>query len=289
MKPNLQCPWDKIGNTRLIKISDRLYAKLETENPTGSIKDRPMQYIVKHALSSGEIDNDTTFVEASSGNTGISLSALGACLGIKVKIIMPSNMSKERRQMMEIFGAEIIDAPPSDFKAAIAMRNHIVESKPNHWSPMQFENCLNIQCHRETTGKEIISQIRPFSTISAFFSGAGTGGTIMGVQAAFKDANIDAKCMLVVPDEPSDQHGIQGIGDGGDYLVLRDELDGIFSIPTQDAISRAKRFSFERGVLVGISSGANLLAAEKFIRDEDPEGIVITTLCDRGERYLSLY
>ena len=289
MKPNLQCPWDKIGNTRLVKITDRLYAKMETENPTGSIKDRTIQYIVKHALTAGEIDNDTTFVEASSGNTGISLSAIGACLGVKVKIIMPSNMSKERRQMMEIFGAEIIDAPPSDFKTAISMRNDLVEKRDNYWSPMQFENRLNIECHKETTGKEIIGQVSPFSKIAAFFSGAGTGGTIMGVQESFQEASIDAKCILVVPAEPSDQHGIQGIGDGGDYLVKREKLDGVYEIPTQEAIARAKRFSFERGVLVGISSGANLLASERFIREQNPDGIVVTTLCDRGERYLSLY
>lgn len=289
MKPNLKCPWDKVGDTRLVKISEKLYAKLETENPTGSIKDRPMQYIVKHSLTAGEIDNDTTFVEASSGNTGISLSALGASLGVKVKIIMPSNMSKERRQMMEIFGAEIIDAPPSDFKTAISMRNEMVSNNENHWSPMQFENPLNIECHRETTGKEIISQVAPFSKISAFFSGAGTGGTVMGVQKAFQDSYLDAQCMLVVPEEASDQHGIQGIGDGGDYLVKRDELDDVYSVSTEDALNRAKRFAFERGVLIGISAGANLVAAERYIRHENPQGIVVTTLCDRGERYLSLY
>lgn len=289
MKPNLQCPWDKIGNTRLVKITDRLYAKMETENPTGSIKDRTIQYIVKAALTQGEIGFDTTFVEASSGNTGISLSAIGACLGVKVKIIMPSNMSKERRQMMEIFGAEIIDAPPSDFKTAISMRNEMVETRDNHWSPMQFENLLNIECHKVTTGQEIISQVAPFSTISAFFSGAGTGGTIMGVREAFIEKGMTSKCFLVVPDEPSDSHGIQGIGDGGDYLVKREDLDGVCRIRTQDALNRAKRFSAERGVLVGISSGANLLAAEKYIQEENPEGIVVTTLCDRGERYLSLY
>ena len=289
MKPNLQCPWDKIGDTRLIRVTDRLYAKLETENPTGSIKDRTIQYIVKHALSQGEIDSDTTFVEASSGNTGISLSAIGACLGVSVKIIMPSNMSRERRQMMEIFGAQIIDAPPSDFKTAIAMRNEMVCSNKNHWSPMQFENPLNVECHRETTGKEIIRQVPPLTKISAFFSGAGTGGTIMGVREAFETSYVDAKCMLVVPKEDSDKHGIQGIGDGGDYLVDRDILDGVHPISTQSALERAKRFSFNRGVLVGISAGANLLAAEKYIRQEDPEGVVVTILCDRGERYLSLY
>lgn len=289
MKPVLKSPWNEIGDTKLIKISERLYAKLETENPTGSIKDRTIQYIVKHALTAGEIDMTTVFVEASSGNTGISLSAIGASLGIPVKIIMPSNMSRERKQMMEIFGAEIIDAPPSDFKTAISMRNELVAKHDNVWSPMQFENHLNIECHHETTGREILNQVPPFKSISAFFSGAGTGGTIMGVQRAFRENDNKAKCILVVPAEASDKHGIQGIGDGGDYLVKRDELDGVKEVATEDAIRRAKRFAFERGVLIGISSGANLCAAEKYIEEEDPDGIVVITLCDRGERYLSLF
>lgn len=289
MKPSLKSPWDKIGDTRLIKVSDKIYAKLETENPTGSIKDRAMQYIIKHALAAGKILDNTVLVEASSGNTGISLSALGASLGLKVKIIMPSNMSRERRQMMELFGAEIIDAPPSDFKAAIQMRNEMVASSDSFWSPMQFENYLNIECHRETTGKEIIGHKPPFSKIAAFVSGAGTGGTIMGVREAFLEKELDAKCVLVVPEEESDKHGIQGIGDGGDYLVKRDLLDEVYSISTTRAVQRAKKFSKERGVLVGISSGANLCAAESFVKDFNPEGIVVTTLCDRGERYLSLF
>jgi len=288
LRPKLKQPWDKIGNTRLVKISDRLYAKMETENPTGSIKDRPIQYIVKKALEEGKIFSDTVLVEASSGNTGISVSAIGASLGLPVKIIMPSNMSEERRQMMKLFGATIIDAPPSDFKAAISMRNDLVEKDKRFWSPMQFENPLNIQCHKETTGREILSQVPPFSEVIAFFSGAGTGGTIMGVRESFREKEKDPRFMLVVPEE-EDGHGIQGIGDGADYLVKRENLSGVVPISTEDAKSRAKKFARESGVLVGISSGANLCASERFIEKENPDGIVVTTLCDRGERYLSIY
>lgn len=289
MKILLKNPWSNIGNTRLIKITDKIYGKLETENPTGSIKDRPVQFIVKNALKDGELNSRSILVEASSGNTGISLSAIGANLGLPVKIIMPSNMSEERKQMMRLFGAEIIDAPPSDFKSAIQMRNELVESNSTYWSPMQFENLLNIKCHRETTAKEIIQQALPHGQLEAFFSGAGTGGTIMGARQAFQEYNMSTKSMLVVPAEPSECHGIQGIGDGGDYLVHRDEMDSVFSVKTDHAIKRAKQFAKSTGLLVGISSGANLVAAEKYVQEHNPEGIVVIVLCDRGERYLSLF
>ena len=284
---NLKDPWRSIRKTSLIQITPRLYAKLETENPTGSIKDRPGQYIVSKAISSGDINSGTTLVEASSGNTGISLCAIGASLGLRVKIIMPVNMSQERKDMMKRFGAEVIDAPPSDFKAAIQMRNDAVFWEQNHWSPMQFENAQNIHCHRDTTAAEIYDQLKDRS-IQAFFSGAGTGGTIMGFRERAILNKASTKCMLVVPEEDSESHGIQGIGDGGDYLVNRDLLDGVHPIRTRDAIDRAKRFAKERGILIGISAGANLLAAENYIKYANPPGVVVTILCDRGERYLSV-
>lgn len=283
----LKDPWKSIKRTQLIQISSRLYAKLETANPTGSIKDRPMQYIVASALSKGVIDKDTVLVEASSGNTGISLSAIGASLGLPVKIIMPSNMSQERKDMMRSFGAEVIESPPSDFKTAIKMRNDLVETKEKYWSPMQFENIQNIECHRDTTAQEIYEQVPKSTTVSAFFSGAGTGGTIMGFRERAVILGKTTQCCLVVPAEESDAHGIQGIGDGADYLANRNLLDGVFPVKTEDAINRAKKFAKETGVLVGISAGANLVAAEEYIKNQNPAGIVVTVLCDRGERYLS--
>ena len=284
----LRDPWTQLRETSLIKINSRLYAKLETENPTGSIKDRPMQYIVKKAIEDGSIDSETTLIEASSGNTGISLCAIGASLNLRVKIIMPVNMSQERKDMMRRFGAEVIDAPPSDFKECIKMRNDMVFWHQNHWSPMQFENLLNIQCHKETTAREIYSQIPKGLEVEAFFSGAGTGGTIMGFREFTVENNKNTKCMLVVPAEDSLSHGIQGIGDGEDYLVNRNLMDEIVPIKTRDAINRAKRFAEVRGVLVGISAGANLVAAENYIKNSNSQDIVVTILCDRGERYLSV-
>jgi len=284
----LDDPWKMLRTTELIKISSRLYAKLEVTNPTGSIKDRPVLFIVKKAIEANLINENTVLVEASSGNTGISLSAIGAALGLKVKIIMPVNMSVERKQMMTSFGATLIDAPASDFSRAIEMRNKIVADNENYWSPMQFENRQNIDCHRDTTAKEIFEQIPKSASISAFISGAGTGGTIMGFREACILRGTDTKCILVKPDPDEDRHGIQGIGDGDDYLVKRNLLDGEYIISTRDAVIRSQRFAKESGVLIGISAGANLLAAEKFIKENNPSGIVVTILCDRGERYLSV-
>ena len=283
----LSDPWKNLRETQLIEVTPRLYAKLETENPTGSIKDRPIKYIVENAIASGDINSGTVLVEASSGNTGISLCAIGASLGLRVKIIMPVNMSAERKDMMRAFGAEVLDAPPSDFKGAIQMRNDTVFWEQNHWSPMQFENPLNIQCHRDTTAKEIYRQVPSQSTVSAFFSGAGTGGTIMGFRERAIIEGQTTKCMLVVPEEKDELHGIQGIGDGDDFLVNRDLMDGIFPVHTSKAKKRAQDFAKEKGVLIGISAGANLLAAENYIKNSNPQGIVVTILCDRGERYLS--
>mgnify|MGYP001407516501 CR=1 FL=1 len=285
----LKDPWESLKTTSLIQIESQLFAKLETENPTGSIKDRPIQYIVKNALARGDISSGTTLVEASSGNTGISLCAIGASLGLQVKIIMPSNMSQERKDMMTQFGAQVIDAPPGDFKGAIQMRNDMVFWEQDHWSPMQFENPLNIECHSITTAKEIYEQVPSTTKIDAFFSGAGTGGTIMGFRHRATLENQPTKCMLVVPDETQELHGIQGIGDGGDYLVSRELLDGVFRIKTQDAIKTAESFARSHGLLIGISAGANLAAARSYIKNKKPEGIVVTILCDRGERYFSVF
>jgi cysteine synthase A len=190
--------------------------------------------------------------------------------------------------MMTAFGAEILEAPPGDFPKAISMRNELVEKYDNYWSPMQFENRQNIDCHRDTTAKEIFEQVPISTTISAFFSGAGTGGTIMGFREACIHQGVSTKCMLVKPDPTEELHGIQGIGDGGDYLVNRQLLDGEVIVSTRAAIERSRRFAKERGVLIGISSGANLVAAEKYIKENNPTGIVVTILCDRGERYLSV-
>ncbi len=280
------------GNTPLLRISDKIYAKLETYNPTGSVKDRMVTHVLSAAIRENKINDSTVLCEATSGNTGIALSALAAAQGLKCVIFMPSNMSEERKQMMRVYGSEIIEAPPDDFEEAIRMRDDYLSKNPNTWSPMQFSNPANIECHREVTAKEIHSQVEYQGEIwSAFIHGSGTGGTIEGVrqfikQSTYEEMKTTKVCMVVPAEAP---HGIQGIGDGKDFLANPEDMDEVLVISTDDAIDRAKQFARETGILVGISSGANLLASERWLEKNDPEGIIVTMLCDRGERYMSIF
>ena len=275
-----------IGNTPLVKISDKIYAKLETYNPSGSIKDRMAYYIITKAIARGELQKGNTIVEATSGNTGIAMSMIGAAMGFPVIIIMPRNMSEERKCQMRIYGAQIIEVGDNAFKDAIALRDEMCANNLTYFNPRQFSNIHNIHCHFDTTGQEIIKQT---NVISAFIAGSGTGGTLMGVSAAFRAKNIKAKIIQVQPEESNATHGIQGINDGEDFLLDKSIVDETIFIKTKEAIARAKRLAKEKGLLVGISAGANVLAAERWVEENNPEYPVVTILCDRGERYFSCY
>lgn len=276
------------GNTPLLKISDKIYAKLETYNPAGSIKDRMISYIVRRERIFGKINEKTILCEATSGNTGIALSMISAAMGNPCVIFMPKNMSEERKQMIRVYGAKIVDAPDNDFMGAIAMRDQYLKANDNSWSPKQFSNRLNVECHERETALEIHKQVLETNeTWSAFIHGAGTGGTMEGMRRYLMKNNMKVKLGLVKPVESP--HGIQGIADGKDFLVNSEDMDRILNIKTEDAISRAKQFAKETGLLVGISSGANILASERWVENNNPRGIVVTILCDRGERYMSIY
>ena len=275
-----------IGNTPLVKITDKIYAKLETYNPSGSIKDRMAYYIITKAIERGELKQGDTIVEATSGNTGIAMSMIGASLGLSVIIIMPRNMSNERKCMMRTYGAKIIEVGDNAFKDAIDLRNQMCANNALYFNPRQFSNPDNIECHKMTTGLEIIRQC---PELSAFIAGSGTGGTIMGVNEMLKITRKDAKIIQVQPEESNATHGIQGINDGEDFLLDKSILDGVIYVKTADAIKRAKRLAKENGLLVGISAGANVLAAEQWVAKNNPEHPVVTILCDRGERYFSCY
>ena len=280
-----------VGHTPLIKIGDRLYAKFETYNPSGSIKDRIAYYILSNAERDGQLKKGDTIVEATSGNTGIAVAMFGASKGYAVKIVMPCNMSEERKQMMRMFGATIIDVDPGDFDGAIATRNKMCQ-QPNTFNFNQFHNPDNIACHYETTGVEILEQTKGLP-VSAFLDGTGTGGTLMGVSARLKERYPNIKTLAIEPEESPVMsggqpglHGIQGIGDGSKFLVDLDKVDEVLLVSTEDAKARARQL-IKNGLLVGISSGANVLASERWIEENNPDGIVVTILCDRGERYLS--
>ena len=281
----------KVGNTPLIKLSDKLYGKYEALNPGGSIKDRPVKYILDNAEKNKLIKKGDTIIEATSGNTGISLAMMCAERGYRCIIVMPSDMSVERKKMMGYFGAELIEVAEGDFDRAIELKSKIAKDN-NHFELNQFNNQLNIECHLNTTFKEIVKDTH-FDSVSAFIAGTGTGGTLMGVQKGYD--GLSTKIIAVEPAESpvmsggeKGLHGIQGIGDGSKFLVDLDKVDGIIPISTEEAKERSLRLAKENGLFVGISAGANVLASERWIKQNNPNGIVVTILCDRGERYFSV-
>ena len=281
----------EIGKTPLIQLSDKLYGKLEAVNPGGSIKDRPVKYI----LDSMNLKRGDTIVEATSGNTGISLAMMCAERGYKCVIVMPSDMSEERKKMMKFFGAEIIEVDEGDFDGAISHKEHLAKTH-NYKELNQFNNKLNIECHYNTTFVEIMNDYQLLEEdVSAFILGTGTGGTLMGLQKGVEKSNMNTKIIAVEPLESpvmsggeKGLHGIQGIGDGSKFLVDLDKVDEVITISTEEAKERALRLAKENGLFVGISAGANVLASEQWIEKNKPDGVVITILCDRGERYFSL-
>ena len=284
-----------VGNTPFVKLSDKLYAKLESVNPGGSIKDRPVKWILDDAEEKGLINPGDTIIEATSGNTGIALAMIGAERGYDIKIVMPNDMSIERKSLLRMYGAELIQVEAGDFDEAIRLKDELVE-KHGYYPLNQFTSRLNIECHYKTTFKELLSHsLKIGKYISAFIAGTGTGGTIMGVQRGFSEFDTRVKMIAVEPAESpvmsggeKGLHGIQGIGDGSKFLVELDKVDEIIAISTKDAEQRTKKLALENGLLVGISSGANILAAEQWIEKNNPTGIVFTILCDRGERYCSI-
>ena len=287
-----------VGNTSLVKISTNLYAKLESSNPSGSIKDRMAKHLLDLAEERGDIKKSGTIIEATSGNTGISFSMLAAERGYRMIAIMPENMSEERKVMIRSFGGEIFEVGNNDFAGALEYRDKLVQES-GAYCPNQFENIDNIDCHYSTTGQEIIRQINDLhlnKNISAFVAGTGTGGTLMGVREALVEVYPNVQTVAVEPSESAvmsggepGEHMIQGIGDGFiPPIVDMNLVDEIAAISSEDSISRIRKLTRDLGLMVGISSGANILAAERYIEKHQPEGIVVSILCDRQERYFSL-
>ena len=287
----------KVGNTPLIKLSDKLYGKLEAVNPGGSIKDRPVKYILDDAENRHKLHKGDTIIEATSGNTGISLSMMCAERGYKCIIVMPSDMSIERKKMLKFFGAELVEVDEGDFDGAIELKEKLAKEN-GYFELNQFNNPLNIECHYCTTFQEILNDTSEISfdqEISAFVGGTGTGGTLMGLQKGVEKRNLNTEIVAVEPAESpvmsggvKGLHGIQGIGDGSKFLVDLLKVDDIITISTEEAKIRSRMLARENGLFVGVSAGANVLASEQWIEQNNPDGIVVTILCDRGERYFSV-
>jgi len=291
-----------VGDTPLIPIRSgdmTVWGKCEFMNPGGSVKDRMATYILNNAEDEKLITKGDTLVEATSGNTGIALAMLAAERGYNMEIVMPSNMSEERKKMLKFYGANLTEVEPGDFEAAIWIRDKLAKS--NGWfNCNQFDNPLNIEVHYKTTGPEIDKQYRSyneyggmFHTLDAFISGTGTGGTIMGAGAYLKERFPNCKLVAVEPAESAVMsggepgiHGIQGIGDGSKFLVDLKEIHDIIPIATEDAKAFAKKLAMKYGLFVGISAGANVMASFQWLKDNNKTN-AITILCDRGERYMS--
>lgn len=295
-----------IGNTPLLAVNCRykgesrtVYAKFEAPQFSGSIKDRVAFYIMKKAYESGAVDENSVIAEATSGNTGIAFSAVGAYLGNKVRIFMPDWMSVERINLMKSYGAEIrlVSKEEGGFLGSIDMTEKLAAEDPHVFLPGQFSNEDNCRAHYETTGAEIIRQLESIGkTPDAVVAGVGTGGTIMGIGRRLREANPDCKMYPLEPlNSPTlstgyktGSHRIQGISDEfiPDIMKL-DECDGVVSVDDIDSIIMAQMLSRRLGISVGISSGANLLGA--LIAGDRIGGgrTVVTVFADDNKKYLS--
>ena len=289
-----------IGNTPMIEINyeykekiNKVYVKLEYYNLTGSIKDRVAYYIIKNAKEKGTLKNKMPLIEATSGNTGISISALGAYYKHPVYIFMPDWVSKERILLMKSFGANVILVSESEggFIECVKRAKELANEK-NGFLVTQFSNRDNFLAHYKTTGYEIVNQLP--KDVGAFISGVGTGGTLMGIGTKLKEENDNLKIIAIEPDKMPiiskgikiSNHKIEGIGD--DFvpdLLDKEKIDDIILINDEDAINMSRKLAKELGIGVGISSGANFLGSVLVEQKINKE--VVTVFADDNKKYLS--
>lgn len=283
-----------IGQTSLIKIND-IFIKLETTNPSGSVKDRMANYIITQAEKRKELKKNNQIIEVTSGNTGIALAMIAALKGYRFTAVMPEHMSIARQKMMRAFGAKLILTPKKeDMAGAVKIYEKLVQQNPDAYLPKQFANPDNAFAHEFGLGQEILKQMK--GRVDIFIAGAGTGGTLIGVARALKKVNPRVKIVVIEPAEsavltggPVGTHGIQGIGEGfvPDLMQRNQQLfDEVVTIKTAAAINMANKLAKEHGVLVGVSSGANFLGALKMQKKYGKRKRIVTLFPDRGERYL---
>lgn len=293
---------DGIGNTPLVRLNRlspeggaTIYGKVEFFNPGGSVKDRICLNMLDEAEQQGQLKPGGTIVEPTSGNTGIGLALIAAVRGYKLILVMPESMSLERASLLSSYGAQLILTPAWEgMKGAIKEAESIVSQNPEYYMPDQFSNPANPAMHKKTTALELWDALD--GKIDAFVAAVGTGGTITGCGEVFKERNPSVKIIAVEPagspvlsgGEPG-PHKIQGIGAGFVPKVLnRSILDDIFRITDDQAYQTTKLLAKKEGLLVGISSGANVFAAQNVAKELGPGKNVVTVLCDTGERYLSI-
>lgn len=289
---------DMIGNTPLFDMGDGIYAKCEFLNPSGSIKARLAKYMVEQAEKEGLLKPGDTIVEATSGNTGNAMSMVAAVKHYKMLVIIPGGYTSERVQISRGFGAEIRFA--GEFQVNEALQTaHQIGKQDGYYCPGQFDNEWNVDENRDWLGKEIIGQLPEGMKIDAIVQGVGTGGTLIGVSQALRRwHNPEVKVFAMEPSESRTiecciiaDHNIEGIADGfvpTIYQRHKDEVDEVIHVESETAIDVAKELARRRGLFVGPSSGANVWAAEEIKRRDPGIKTVLTFLCDKGEKYLSL-
>ncbi|MDD4329208.1 MAG: cysteine synthase A [Aliarcobacter sp.] len=290
-----------IGNTPLIKLQKAsvngttVLGKCEFLNPTHSIKDRIGFNMINEALKAGDINENTTVIEPTSGNTGIALASVCAAFGIKLILTMPSSMSIERRKLLKALGAKLVlTEPEKGMKGAVEKADELSKTIDNSFVPQQFNNYANPQIHRITTAQEILADTA--GKIDILVIAIGTGGSITGIGEVIKEHNPYVKIIAVEPlsspvlsgGNPG-AHKIQGIGAGFIPSILNTKIyDEIIQVSNEDAIQTSRALAKEEGLLVGISSGANTFVASQMAsRAENKDKTIVTILCDTGERYLS--
>ncbi|MGE5849166.1 MAG: cysteine synthase A [Candidatus Methylomirabilota bacterium] len=293
---------DLIGDTPLVRLRRlvkpgwaAVLGKLESLNPGGSVKDRIALSMIEEAEREGRLKPGDTIVEPTSGNTGIGLAMVAAVKGYRLILTMPEDMSQERRALLQRFGAELVLTPAVEgMTGAVFAAEELVREHPGYFVPQQFMNPANPEIHRRTTAQEILKATD--GQVDAFVAGVGTGGTITGVGEVLKRERLD---VLVVAVEPARSpvlqggkfrpHAIQGIGASFVPGVLNREIyDEVMGIRDEEALAMTRRLSREEGLLVGVSSGANVVAALRVAERLGAGKTVVTVLCDTGERYLSM-
>jgi cysteine synthase A len=291
-----------IGRTPLVRLNrlspaggGTIYGKVEFFNPGGSVKDRICLNMINEAERLGALKPGGTIVEATSGNTGIGLALVAAVRGYKLILVMPESMSMERASLLSSYGAQLILTPAWEgMKGSIREVESIIAQNPSYFMPDQFSNPANPAMHKKTTAIEILEALD--GKIDAFVAAVGTGGTITGCGELFKERNPSVIVIAVEPagspvlsgGEPG-PHKIQGIGAGFIPKVLnRAIIDRVMTVTDDEAYQTAKQISKKEGLLVGISAGANVFAAQKVAQELGPGKNVVTILCDTGERYISI-
>jgi len=293
-------PLDLIGGTPAVRLNRvtpaggaEIWGKMECNNPGGSVKDRICLRMIEAAEARGDIRPGDTIIESTSGNTGIGLALVAAVKGYRLILTMPDTMSMERRSLLLAYGAELVLTPDSKgMHAAVDRAEELLAEHPDYFTPQQFSNPDNPKAHRETTARELLSQ---FDRIDAFVAGVGTGGTITGVSQVLREKMPGIAIYAVEPGSSAvlsggdpGYHQIQGIGAGFIPDVLdTDAYDDVIAVDDLDAARVTRRLAREEGLLLGISSGANCCAALRVAERLGPGKVVVTILCDTGERYLT--